>query len=278
MKLEFLGTGNAFNPVEGNCSILIDKKVLVDCGSTIPLELIKKDKIKSIEDIIITHLHSDHVGGLELLGQLLFFKYKRRARLWLSDTMREDIWEHTLKGGMEYLNTHIGSPCKASLATYFDTSYCLTPIQTETHHECYYINTDVCSFILERTNHVPDMESYSLLIDNDIIYTSDINNCIFGHDYYLESLVSNGTHFGTFKEISDLVIKSDVRAIFHDAQCIGRSDNQVHAYIKDVIDGIPEKYRAKTWFMHYDSDYKSWEPSVVAQGFKGFVKKGIFEF
>ena len=63
------------NPDLGNTSFFVSEnggpRLLIDCGFTVPAVLAKKNAMKSVEHIALTHTHSDHVGGLELLG---FFK------------------------------------------------------------------------------------------------------------------------------------------------------------------------------------------------------------
>lgn len=75
--LNFLGRGSAFNTEEGNTSAYIkygDKLLLIDCGESI-FERIKRRRLlensKEIT-ILITHLHSDHIGSL---SSLIFYCY-----------------------------------------------------------------------------------------------------------------------------------------------------------------------------------------------------------
>lgn len=73
MRVTVLGAGGAFATMaRGNTAFLIDHKdhrILVDCGTTVPYVL--RDEmgipLHSITDIIVTHAHADHAGGLEHL-------------------------------------------------------------------------------------------------------------------------------------------------------------------------------------------------------------------
>ena len=85
MKIRALGTGSAFSrPPLYNASLLVrtkgGKRFLVDCGTTVPLALDKKKLgIKDLDGIIITHIHMDHIGGLEEVAfksMYLLGKYK----------------------------------------------------------------------------------------------------------------------------------------------------------------------------------------------------------
>ena len=67
-----LGHGNAFSdPEVGNSSYLIthgSHRILLDCGVHVPASMIELGiDPGSITDVVISHLHADHVGGLEEL-------------------------------------------------------------------------------------------------------------------------------------------------------------------------------------------------------------------
>ncbi len=64
MKILFLGTGEAFSE-KANTSILIDDKILMDCGLTTLQQLMKiKFDLDRIKAIYISHFHADHYFGL----------------------------------------------------------------------------------------------------------------------------------------------------------------------------------------------------------------------
>ena len=68
--LSFLGNGAAFNfNSNNNCAYFIDKNCLylIDCGEKIFNHILEKNLLKNIEKVyvLITHLHSDHIGSLE---------------------------------------------------------------------------------------------------------------------------------------------------------------------------------------------------------------------
>ena len=80
MKLIFLGRGGAFE--ETNSALWIEDKVsiLIDCGLTVPQNIIKTfGEIKLPDYIIITHPHADHYFGLPtlILKQVIFEKNKK---------------------------------------------------------------------------------------------------------------------------------------------------------------------------------------------------------
>lgn len=78
-KLKFLGTGGSFTRYDVNyhnnalVTTSAGTKILIDCGMTAPQALHEMGvKPWEIDRVIITHLHSDHIGGLE---QLIWERY-----------------------------------------------------------------------------------------------------------------------------------------------------------------------------------------------------------
>ena len=97
LKIQFLGTGAADWPFRrypddpgpllsgdfrGSASILVNEKILVDCGPTVPraLDLFSVD-LTRLKHIIITHTHQDHFR-LESLERVVK-KAGRKINLWI---------------------------------------------------------------------------------------------------------------------------------------------------------------------------------------------------
>lgn len=77
MELKFLGKGSAFNPTMKNTSayFMMDKNLfLIDCGESVFEILFQSSVLEACNDIYImlTHLHSDHVGSL---GSIISYCY-----------------------------------------------------------------------------------------------------------------------------------------------------------------------------------------------------------
>ena len=88
MKLNFLGRGAAFNPLEKSTSAYIregDRLFLIDCGESVFAELIRRGILKDAKEvwIAVSHLHSDHSGSLGSVTlyctEILKFKADREA-------------------------------------------------------------------------------------------------------------------------------------------------------------------------------------------------------
>lgn len=75
--LKFLGIGSAFNTALGNTSAYYqneDRLLLIDCGGMVFHTLMSKQMMKDVKvlDVVITHMHPDHVGSL---GDLIFYAH-----------------------------------------------------------------------------------------------------------------------------------------------------------------------------------------------------------
>jgi len=80
-KLEFLGRGSGYNIKEGNTAAYIrinETLLMIDCGETTFKTIVEKELIEGIKyiHVLITHMHSDHVGSLGSFIGFCFWKYK----------------------------------------------------------------------------------------------------------------------------------------------------------------------------------------------------------
>jgi len=102
MKITVIGCGNAFSMINFNQSFLLsenEKKLLIDCGSRVPLALINCGvKLSEVESIYISHAHADHIGGLE---EVAFTRYD-----WLRHPRRWDDYQHSSQD-RDYLDPNI---------------------------------------------------------------------------------------------------------------------------------------------------------------------------
>jgi len=71
IKVEVLGTGGALSELP--TSFLVEENLLIDAGYPIIQKIIKNKKIENIKFLFLTHLHMDHVSGIELLVYYLQF-------------------------------------------------------------------------------------------------------------------------------------------------------------------------------------------------------------
>src|SRR5512145_990534 len=85
LGLTFIGSGSAFSKRFFQTNVLIVKgntHLLVDCGSRAPEALYKLGRsVTEIENMLITHSHADHIGGLEECMLLNRYAAKRKASI-----------------------------------------------------------------------------------------------------------------------------------------------------------------------------------------------------
>jgi ribonuclease BN (tRNA processing enzyme) len=108
-----LGAGDTFSAVHRTSAVLLacdGFHLAIDCPDTYrgalrdaaqrsgrPLDL------AAIDHVLITHVHGDHMNGLEGLAFFKHFVEHKRLRLVTSDDVRTVIWEQRLRASMERL-------------------------------------------------------------------------------------------------------------------------------------------------------------------------------
>jgi len=164
-SIKILGTGDFFSAPElYNSSAIVTsqgKRLLIDCGFRARDALENLDMTPNdIDAIFITHVHGDHVQGLERFGYEMRFIYRRKQKLIFHKSIYHQLWDETLKGSMKSVGEG-----KASLEDYFDV------IALENmSFELYGLHFD-----LNWMRHTPDHPTCSLLINSDVFWSSDTN-------------------------------------------------------------------------------------------------------
>ena len=123
-----LGVGDAFTSLYWNASLVLEgggARVLVDAPPALARALATLGDqggapvgLDDVEHVIVTHLHGDHVGGLE---QLLFwrrFVTRRPVTIHAIEPVLRDLWETRLRGGMEKLLQRTGETKTLRLEDY----------------------------------------------------------------------------------------------------------------------------------------------------------------
>ncbi|MBP1961309.1 MBL fold metallo-hydrolase [Paenibacillus aceris] len=221
LQIQMLGTGSAFAKTFYNTSALIRSNgmnVLIDCGATTPKSLYDiQMQPDQIDGIIITHIHADHVGGLEEMAfRLLYESNQKKTKLFLTMAIADILWENTLKGGM--YNPEEGYH---SLEDYFDVNLIEEQVPIE-------IGPGLTIEFLP-TLHIHLKPNYSLFINDRIFYSADIR---FSKDLLLHEVVGI----------------RNCHTIFHDCQLSGQGF--IHATLDELLT-LPEHIQQRIYLMHY---------------------------
>jgi ribonuclease BN (tRNA processing enzyme) len=245
IKIKPLGVNGAFTKYFHNNYVfeLGDRKLLVDAGTTLRYSLQAAEyKESDITDIVITHLHSDHVGGLEEFAQRCKWIYNHKPNLWVRDGL--------IVGLTQILNQGLSTD-GLSVSDYFNIEFIRDGFIID-NYEVEVIPTD--------NLHAGGMLSMGVKINDisgnkNIIFTSDI---------------------AKFKEAQfDGYFDRYTVALFHD---VSVTPNNVHANIDDVVQYYKNKIDLnKIYGMHYQDDVNLDELKGKF-GIKFVEKDKVYEF
>lgn len=249
-----LGTGSAFTMEGFQTNFVIkrnNKHLLVDCGTDIRHSLRSQGlKYTDIDSIYISHAHADHIGGLEFMGFTTYFTPNvPRPKLIAEGRLLKDLWDHSLRGGMEGLEG-----IDASLDTYFE----LQPVNKNSHFIWEGLKFDIVQSV-----HVS--AKYAIVDSFGLMFTDENNKRI-----YLTTDVqySPETSMKAYYKEADIII--------HDCETMYKSG--VHAHYDSLI-SLSSEVKAKMYLIHYQdnvlADWDNWQNKAKEDGFLGFVKPGI---
>lgn len=247
LEVVFLGVGSAFAKRNRQTNVLLIKgedHVLIDYGTTgeLGLQDLGLDP-GQIRTILLTHSHSDHIGGLEHLALINRYAIEGpKPRIILTESYQTMLWEQSLRGGLGW-----NEPGGLELSDYFDI---LRPKPgdcdlRETHH----IQVGGIQLELFRTCHIPEncaswrdaILSYGVFVDNRVFICSDTR---FDPDL--------------------LALYDHAEVFFHD---VDFGDGGVHASLSELRT-LPESTRQRMRLVHYPD---SWESQDLS-GFAGLTQ------
>jgi len=292
MKIQFIGAGSAFTLPEkeedgsidlnkcdwqSNAMVISEsgKKLLIDCGGDIRFSLAQLDMgVADIDAVYISHLHADHIGGMEWLGFNTFFNPNlSKPKLYCMETLMEPLWG-ALAPGLSSIQGQM-----MHITGYFD---CISIPENDS------FDWEGINFIPVQTVHVMSgytiKYSYGLLIQEHSTETKKEeepydclgNGCINSYrivEVPIEKPIVFFTSDTQFcpNQIKDFYNRADI--IFHDCEIGFKSG--VHAHYDELIT-LKEDIKNKMWLYHYQSNQSR---DAIKDGFKGYVQKGqIFEF
>ncbi|MBU2490535.1 MAG: MBL fold metallo-hydrolase [Proteobacteria bacterium] len=254
MKIKMLGVGSAFTTqAYYQTNLLITapsgKNLLVDCGSDVRFALAEAgvngpDMAGKIDAVYISHLHADHVGGLEWLSFLTYFSPGRHhPAMFCEERTMHNLWERTLHGGLFCVQRKC-----MHLSDYF---------------ECYPVKENG-SFTWEGLGF--EMVCLPHVLGGYADHFSHGLRIFLPGASVPAVFMTTDTRFAP-----DLVLAagSDAGLVFHDCET-GPVESDVHAHYRELIT-LPPSFKEKTWLYHYQPDPPQ-DPR--ADGFAGFCVKG----
>lgn len=236
MKLTFIGCGDSFADELGNNSALLefeDTNLLIDIPDSnySRIKHIGKE-YSEIQNIFITHLHGDHINGLERLAYYRTFATPvvrpneniPKPNLYLPETLYQGLWD-SVKNGLGITANGI-----KHLDAYFDVH--LVKVQQEVDGTVGEFTINGVTFHITPSKHVPNMPVYGLLVKDEFYYSAD----------------------STFDEEAVRYYLQHTKKIFHDIHFFSQT-LAVHASVRD-FKNLHEDEKEKVYAMHYDDHQK----------------------
>lgn len=258
LSLFFLGTGSAFTKKFFQTNLVIVKEndyLLVDCGTLCPYVLnnIYNTDIGKIKNLLITHPHADHIGGVEEMALIGKYVENHKINMIVPGKLKKKLWKESLRGGLQF-----SEDGKMSFDDYFNH---LNPKKILSKpFEMYDYQFGSLNIKLFRTRHVTTSAkslhnsqlSYGIIIDDTILFTADTQ---FNPD-----------------QLHYLLDNYNIDTIFHDCDLFGYSEG-VHASYKQLCT-LDDDIKSKMYLCHYNDVDEL--PNPCNDGFAGFVKSGIY--
>jgi ribonuclease BN (tRNA processing enzyme) len=252
-KLIVLGAGSAFTMQGRQVNFLFvdenNRGLMFDCGTDARYGLFRIAGMSylDLDAVYISHLHSDHIGGLEWLALCTKFdpRCKSKIKLFIHEALVERLWNNCLSGGLQTLQVNV-----ANLDTFFN-------VQTITKNGGFmWANT---LFELIQTVHI-------------------VNGNSFEHSYGLKFKINDKTIFITSdtqyapNQLKDFYKSSDV--ILHDCETMPFKSG-VHAHYSELVT-LDAEHKNKMWLYHYNDGEL---PDAEKDGFRGFLRQSqVFDF
>ena len=242
MNIIWNGTGAAWAYGYGNSSAIVEargKRLLVDCGHTVPARLKQMGlSLQDIDGVFISHLHGDHVYGLEEWGFRNMLQWEIRPPLFIAENLAGHLWSNVLAGTM-------GQTCDRSclLKDYFD----VIPLNVGTPQPF-----GPFTLAIHPVRHIPHAHAYGVKVAAEgasVGFTCD-------------TLADRDAWF-----------YEDTACVFHDCSFKPYYSSTVHAHF-DQLCQYPAEWRSRTYLVHYDDDIadkreqSDWQQMLAATGMR----------
>jgi ribonuclease BN (tRNA processing enzyme) len=228
-----LGVGDAFTERFWYSNMLLNvdgRELFIDAPAYIPKMLADNNRngeqevtIDRYRELIITHMHADHTGGIEELSYWQYFATDDPMKLYAPKWMLQDIWT-TLRPAME--ESARGDNGLAALDWFFD------PVPLDNPH-------DFGGFTVESR---PIIKHYP----RTVAYKFDFGDVKLGYS------ADTGFDEGLIEWLDECdMVLHECR--FGEVMVLGGDIRVLHTSIEDLLT-LPESFQEKTLLYHY-ADY-----------------------
>lgn len=260
LQLFFLGTGSAFTKNHYQTNLLIikgDDHLLIDCGTKCPQAFASLgSSITQVENLLVTHSHADHIGGLEEIALMGKYMTQKKPVMTINETYQYILWEMSLRGGAAYNEENAGD-----ILSFYDFFEVNRPrVLNDYPRETFEADIGSIHLKMFRTKHIPDTSndwessfwSCGIIIDDHIMYTSDTRFDPELLEYY--------------------TARFPIEMIFHDCQLF---NGGVHASF-DELSTLPSEIRSKMYLVHYGDNFADYIDKAKEGGFLGFAREQVY--
>jgi len=237
MEIIPLGVGEAFAKTLFQTNFLVrpaeGEPFLVDFGHTGSRALRALGvELRSVSRVLVSHLHGDHIGGLEELGFSGYFAWGERPVLYLPESVLPFLWEHALLAGMgQRLKARDGTFFDAGVETYFD----VRPVAPLTPFDLGSVRVHPFS-----TPHIPGRPSWGFRLEDRATGKAAMLTC------------DSRFHPGNLARYG-----AGASVVFHDCQLVTNGAH-IHATLEELLT-LPPAAQERILLVHYADDWRSFE-------------------
>jgi ribonuclease BN (tRNA processing enzyme) len=257
MKLTVLGEGSAFSQKYYNTMYILEadngRRMAIDFGADAKWAYKEAGiGLQDIDAVYISHLHGDHIGGLEWLGFATYFNPTlSRPGLYLVNDLVSPLWNNALSAGMGSLQ---GKVC--GLHDFFDVKSMIANEAVEWN-----------GITLQPVQTIHIMNGFQFVPSYGLLVTQNGKTCFITCDtqhapYQIQD----------FYNMADVIFQ-DCEYLYFDGKPL---KSGVHAHYED-LKTLHDKTKAKMYLSHYQDGLRENETdeSVQEAGFKGIAKMGM---
>ena len=275
LTLTAIGTGDAFSRRYGTtCSMLRlsgQRQWLIDCGRQAPEQLASAGiGWHEIDGQLITHVHGDHVFGLEEFALVRYYQGGgsvaaireggERPRLIAHDAVLAELWE-VMAPTLRYRTGSDGQPAVGQLSDYFEVRgpRAEQPAAMGPWPRAQSFRVDEVDIVARETQHVTGKPSTSF----EIAIPDGSGRAAWW----------SGDSTVNANLLAELAPRLTV--FFHDCT-FTRSLGQVHGAFADLA-ALPEQIRRRMVLMHHADDVADFRSRAEAAGFRLCMPGDVFD-